>query len=75
MINDDSLKWRQDKNLVFKPQNFTSLWTRGKLLLRHETNKSYELFNGRLGIVAPPVVKRMLQVIDDLSLSEEELTV
>lgn len=73
LINDDNQQWRQDQNLKFYPQNYTSLWNRGKLLLRHQTNRSYDSFNGRLAIVAPPVVKRVLELIDDLTVSEEDM--
>lgn len=59
--------------LKFYPQNYSTLWNRGKLLLRHQTNSSYDSFNGKLAIVAPPVVQRVLELIDDLTLSKTEI--
>jgi hypothetical protein len=73
LVNDDDVKWRQDKMLKLIPQNYSSLWTRGKTILKHQTNKSYELFNGRLAVVAPPVVKRVLQALDGAGLGDIEL--
>ena len=42
------------------------------MLLRHDRNKTYERFNGRLAVMAPPVVKRLLEISENFDLSDME---